>query len=186
MDEIIVGDIVEILETETNPKVWWGKLARVVNINGSHYLQGGRLLSIEFDGDSGHYGISEKDVMKRLPKPKPEGILTTPKDGDHISLHKDHEIVPLSTGGVDYQYCRNCKVEVVDDPTSASQVEWVALQPPYLQNLHPDSAIGEELDKIGTLYGLERVDIWHPFFAKSFPESDDSLRRRIKDCLDIK
>jgi len=36
-----------------------------------------------------------------------------PKDGDHVSLHEGHKIIPMTTGGVDYHFCSVCKVEVV-------------------------------------------------------------------------
>lgn len=38
------------------------------------------------------------------------------KDGDAKSLHANHNVVKAMAGGKSYDYCRDCKVEVVEEP----------------------------------------------------------------------
>lgn len=218
MDEIIIGDIVEILETSYNPIHWRGRLGRVVEITRLSHPRRGRLLDIKFDGGSGKYGVFENGVKIRSRKSRRYGqhacgfsiggeklrhemhtmvqMKKIPKDGDHISLHEDHEIVPLSAGGVNYKYCRDCKVEVVDGNSIQIQVKvrieaQVEAGKKELEKMYGISGYcGKDLDELAERFGLERTvyydDPNNPLAPRE--ENDEELRKRFLDydCLDAR
>lgn len=98
-----------------------------------------------------------------------------PKDGDHISNHKGHEIVTAQAGNESYKYCRTCKIEVSEGGRiMRGHNATVSIGGKEIGkfddiNITTDPIAGQDLDDIAALYGMTR----------DFQEGDTLFRQRV-------
>ena len=100
-----------------------------------------------------------------------------PQDGDHISNHKDCEVVTASAGGKAYKYCRTCKIEVSEGPrviagsSATLKIGGKEIKGSLDVNLSlsTNPLAGQDLDDVAALHGLTR----------DFQEGDTLFRQRV-------
>lgn len=197
-ENIGIGDLVKVLR-HPNPGISShisGQIARVITIETVDEHKKPYIIGVGFEGDKRLQGVYCKDVEKIYPFPASSSSLinevtTTvqmkrkPKDGDDVNCHKGHKIVnvdAIKPGDKSYLYCRDCKIEVVDKKDD--NIEWVPITNKLPSSIRDcfDNTHGNDLDRLALRYGIKRVSIYAGY---SFPETDESLRDRMKHYVSL-